>query len=106
MSPPVPAYAAACTGRRKQEDHPRPARPPPTIAASMSNAVPCTGAGNCEVVAISYAAKPSGPWKNFVPQLSAADHPGGGGRQSIIANPGPLVLSNGSVMLVYRCEEL
>ena len=72
----------------------------------MSNAAPCTGAGNCEVVAISYAAKPSGPWKKFVPQLSAADHPGGGGRQSIIANPGPLVLSNGSVMLVYRCEEL
>jgi hypothetical protein len=48
-----------------------------------------------------------GLWKKFVPRLSAADPPGGGGWQSI-ANPGPLVLINGSVMLwlVYQCEEL
>lgn len=38
----------------------------------------------------------------MVPTLTAADPPGGGGRQSLIANPSPLVLANGSVMLVYR----
>lgn len=88
---------------------PRPPRRTTRAAAgagvSQDANKPCTnegGTNNCEHVSIAYSSSPAVPWEKHVPVLSAADPPGGGGRQSVIANPSPLVLANGSVMLVYR----
>jgi hypothetical protein len=81
-----------------------PPPPPPMLLPALKNA--CMGAPGqtapCERIAIASSPSPRGPWTRSFPALSAADKPGGGGRQSIIANPGPFVFPNGSVMLVYR----
>jgi hypothetical protein len=104
MSPPVPAYAAQCTGQ------PRNGRSSTLTAdleahqddAAQGAADACTDDGNCARIAIRYSPSPTGPWRKLFPNISAIDPPGSGLRRSLVANPGPLVLANGSVMLVYR----
>jgi hypothetical protein len=113
FSPPIPAWSRSCTGasandsdsnmhfsRMKSGRFDRSSNI--SIAEFQATAPVCSSAGNCERVAIKYSASPSGPWQKLIPELSAADPPGRGGRQSVIANPSPLVLANGSVMMVYR----
>lgn len=114
FSPPIPDWARACTGASMSDSGSiahfsqlKGGRSNSSggnvFAAEFQATHPvCTGAGSCERVAIQYSSSPSGPWQKLTPLLSAADPPGGGGRQSVIANPSPLVLANGSVMMVYR----
>ena len=101
---PKSAAAAAGSNGAPLRGAPPPV-PPPWLMPAPN---PCMGAPGqtevCERIAIASSPKPDGPWTRSFPVLTAAAQPGGGGRQSVIANPGPYVFPNGSVILVYRCE--
>ena len=98
MEPAIPAWASRCTGapthHTESWSHPAVATEvqAATAAAAGEQTASCTGAGNCARVAIRHSRSANGPWERVFPTISAVTPPGTGGRQSVIANPSPLVL--------------
>ena len=58
MVPPVPSWSNQCTGARNGSIPRHATLLPPAPAALPTAAVPCTGAGTCERVAIQYSHSP------------------------------------------------
>ncbi len=65
---------------------------------NASNLAPCNGCSSHGSIGIATATDPSGPWSTVFPFVGL-DVPGNKGA---LANPSPMVLANGSLMLVYR----
>ena len=99
MSPPVPSYAEQCTGQPRNVTFTADVEMTRGEAAADDA---CTESGNCERIAIQYAPSPTGPWRKLFPNISGIDPPGSGLRRSFVTNAAPLVLANGSVMMVFR----
>ncbi len=65
---------------------------------NTSNLAQCIGCSSRGSIGIATAKDPSGPWSTVFPFVGL-DVPGNKGS---LANPSPMVLANGSLMLVYR----
>ena len=63
-----------------------------------SNHQPCVGCSSAGSIGIATAADPSGPWTTVFPFVGEPVP----GHQGSLANPSPLVLENGTLMLCYR----
>ena len=65
---------------------------------NTSNLAPCVGCSSQGSIGIASATDPAGPWSTVFPFVGL-NVPG---NQGSLANPSPLVLANGTLMLVYR----
>jgi hypothetical protein len=68
---------------------------------NQSNRQPCIGCSAQGSIGVATAASPAGPWKTVFPFVGKAVP----GNQGSLANPSPLLLANGSLMLAYRYSD-